>query len=77
MESFRGKLLLATPELIDPNFHRSVVLIIEHTNDGAIGVVLNRRTELNSTEVLPMGFSSAQIRFYFGVVQYNKIHCLL
>ena len=53
MKSFRGKLLLATPELVDPNFNRSVVLIIEHTNDGAIGVVLNRRTELNSIEVLP------------------------
>ena len=38
MESFRGKLLLATPELMDSNFHRSVVLVIEHNNDGAIGV---------------------------------------
>ena len=53
MESFRGKLLLATPELLDSNFFRTVILVIEHTTEGAIGVVLNRRSELNSVDVLP------------------------
>jgi len=53
MESFRGKLLLATPELLDSNFFRTVILVIEHTNEGAIGVVLNRRSELHSVDVLP------------------------
>lgn len=40
--SCRGKLLVATPPLTDPNFDRSVVYILEHTPDGAVGVVLNR-----------------------------------
>ena len=38
----RGKLLVATPPLTDPNFDRSVVYVLEHTPDGAVGVVLNR-----------------------------------
>lgn len=40
-----GKLLVATPLLVDPNFFRSVVYILEHSADGAIGVVLNRATD--------------------------------
>lgn len=44
-ESLKGRLLVATPELGDPNFFRTVVLMLEHTPDGAVGVVLNRPTE--------------------------------
>src|ERR1700712_4332849 len=40
--STKGKLLLATPPLGDPNFDRSVVYMLEHTDAGAVGVVLNR-----------------------------------
>ncbi|MGH8991067.1 MAG: YqgE/AlgH family protein [Acidimicrobiia bacterium] len=40
--SHRGRLLVATPELGDPNFERTVVLLLEHTPEGAVGVVLNR-----------------------------------
>jgi len=35
-------LLVATPPLTDPNFDRTVVYMLEHTHDGAVGVVLNR-----------------------------------
>ena len=79
MESFRGKLLLATPELMDSNFHRSVVLVIEHNNDGAIGVVLNRQTEIASTEVLPKWvFSSGSdsLLFWGGPVQQESLLAL-
>jgi putative transcriptional regulator len=41
-ESLRGKLILASPVLRDPNFVRTVVLIAEHTDEGAMGLVLNR-----------------------------------
>ena len=41
-KSLKGHLLLATTSLLDPNFARSVVLIFDHTEDGAAGVVLNR-----------------------------------
>ncbi len=40
--SLAGNLLLATPFLIDPNFYRTVVLMLEHDDEGALGVVLNR-----------------------------------
>lgn len=42
MDSLQGSLLVASPHLPDPNFFRTVVLIIEHNEDGALGVVLNR-----------------------------------
>lgn len=45
MTSLRGKLLIASPALLDPNFARSVVLIAEHTEDGAMGLVLNRPSD--------------------------------
>lgn len=40
-----GRLLLATPPLVDPNFDRSVVYMIEHTDEGALGLVINRPTD--------------------------------
>jgi putative transcriptional regulator len=40
----QGKLLVASPHLLDPNFYRSVVLVIEHGAQGALGLVLNRPT---------------------------------
>lgn len=42
MESLTGKLLVAAPSLVDPNFRRTVVIICRHNGDGAMGVVLNR-----------------------------------
>ncbi len=45
MESLAGQLLVATPRLIDPNFYRTVVLLLQHDEEGCVGVVLNRPTE--------------------------------
>ena len=42
MQSLRGHLLVAGPALDDPNFRRTVVLLGEHGDDGAMGVVINR-----------------------------------
>ena len=42
MESLEGQLLVATPQLMDPNFARSLVLLIQHSQEGALGVVVNR-----------------------------------
>jgi putative transcriptional regulator len=57
-ESLRGQLLVASPALVDPNFARSVVLITEHNDEGALGVVLNRPSETPVEEAVP---SLAQI----------------
>ena len=52
-DSLRGKLILASPVLKDPNFVRSVVLIAEHTDEGAMGLVLNRPTGSTVGEAVP------------------------
>lgn len=45
MESLQGQLLIAAPKLQDPNFFRTVVLLVQHNEQGALGVILNRPLE--------------------------------
>ena len=42
MASLKGQLLIASPRLMDPNFVRTVVLMVQHGDEGALGLVLNR-----------------------------------
>ncbi|MDH4160300.1 MAG: YqgE/AlgH family protein [Actinomycetota bacterium] len=51
--SLTGSLLVATPSLVDPSFNRTVVLLVDHDEDGALGVVLNRPTRVDVSEILP------------------------
>jgi putative transcriptional regulator len=53
MESARGQLLIAGPALIDRNFWRTVVLMVEHNREGALGLVLNRPSETSVSEAVP------------------------
>jgi putative transcriptional regulator len=53
MESLRGQLLIAGPGLLDANFWRTVVLMVEHNDDGALGLVLNRPSETTVGEAVP------------------------
>ena len=53
MDSLKGQLLIAAAGLLDPNFRRTVVLVTEHEDDGALGVVLNRPAETTVGEALP------------------------
>jgi putative transcriptional regulator len=52
-ESLAGQLLLASPTLRDPNFSRTVVLIGGHSEEGAMGVVLNRPSNVTVSEAVP------------------------
>jgi putative transcriptional regulator len=52
-ESLTGQLLLASPTLRDPNFARMVVLIGAHSEDGAMGLVLNRPSNVTVGEAIP------------------------
>ena len=52
-DSLRGQLLVASPALIDPNFRRGVVLVVAHDEEGAVGLLLNRRTEAEVAEAVP------------------------
>ena len=51
--SLKGQLLVATPGLLDPNFFRTVVLVLEHGDEGAVGVVLNRPSDFDVVTTLP------------------------
>jgi putative transcriptional regulator len=49
----RGRLLVAAPPLVDPNFDRTVILVLEHGDDGSLGLVLNRPSATALADVLP------------------------
>ncbi len=50
MESYRGKLLIAGTDMLDPNFAQTVTLMVEHGEEGALGLVLNRPTKTRVPE---------------------------
>jgi putative transcriptional regulator len=78
-ESLAGQLLVASPTLPDPNFARTVVLIGIHNEDGAMGVVLNRPSEVTVGEAVPalgQALSDGEHIFVGGPVQPNAIVCL-
>ncbi len=52
-QSLAGELLVATPQLGDPNFRRTVVLVLRHDDEGALGVVLNRPLPMATRDALP------------------------
>jgi putative transcriptional regulator len=53
MDSLAGHFLIASPQILDPNFHRTVVFITAHTDEGAVGVILNRCSESTVLETVP------------------------
>lgn len=53
VQSLKGQLLIAGPALLDPNFRRTVVLVGVHSEDGALGLVLNRSSETTVDEAVP------------------------
>jgi putative transcriptional regulator len=54
VESLQGQLLLASSDLFDPNFRRTVVLVTAHDEDGAMGLILNRPSEASVAEAVPV-----------------------
>jgi len=52
-DSLSGRLLIAGPSLGDPNFDRTIVYVLDHGPDGALGVVVNRSTDLTVADTLP------------------------
>jgi len=53
MDPTPGRLLLATPQMLEPTFHRTVILMLEHNVVGSLGVVLNRPTDVRIVDALP------------------------
>lgn len=75
-----GQLVVATPELLDPSFSRTVVLLLQvDEDDGALGLVLNRPSGTDVDEVLPgwAGLSAGPpVVFAGGPVQPSAAICL-
>jgi putative transcriptional regulator len=74
--SLTGQLLVASPGLLDPNFRRTVVLVTEHNEEGAAGLVLNRPTEAEVSDVVPQLESlvdDGELIYMGGPVQPNGV----
>jgi putative transcriptional regulator len=52
MKSVQGQLLVASPRLADPNFYHSIVLMIQHDEGGALGLILNRPLDITVRQAL-------------------------
>ena len=71
-----GRLLVATPELPDPAFSHTVVLLLAAQNDGALGIVLNRPSDSRVDEVLPRWgdhVSAPAVMFFGGPVGLDSV----
>src|SRR5204862_5249062 len=53
MESLAGQFLIASPSILDPNFHRAVVFVTAHSDEGAVGVILNRSSDATVGDAVP------------------------
>ena len=53
MESLTGQFLIASPSILDPNFRRAVVFVTAHTEEGAVGLILNRRSDATVRDAVP------------------------
>jgi len=51
MDSLQGQLLIASAKLVDPNFVRSVIVMVQHGDEGALGLIVNRPLETTMKEV--------------------------
>ena len=70
----KGDLLLSEPFLADTNFERSVVLICEHTDEGALGFVLNKPSLLTLADVVEEAAGFDPLLYTGGPVQQNTLH---
>lgn len=71
-ESVKGKLLVASPDMADPHFEKTVIFMVEHNEQGALGIVVNRVLGTGSaTEILKgLGIdaneATGELRLYLG-----------
>ena len=60
-----GRLLISEPFMMDPNFKRSVILLTEYSEQGAVGFVLNHQSEYLLGDILP-DISYSEMPVYIG-----------
>ena len=70
--SMRGQLVVAAPSLLDPNFEHTVVYLLDHSDEGALGIVVNRPSDVEVADALPRWeplASRPRLMFVGGPVQ--------
>ena len=73
MNSYKGKLLISDPNMIDPNFKRSVILVTNHDKKESVGLILNQPTQVKINDVID-NFPSFNASIYIGgPVQKNTL----
>ncbi|MBE9583728.1 YqgE/AlgH family protein [Mucilaginibacter sp. JRF] len=69
-----GRLLISEPFMMDPNFKRSVILLTEYSEEGAVGFVLNHQTDMLLGDILPeVSYSDLPV-YEGGPVAKNTLH---
>src|SRR5438105_13346623 len=53
VDSLTGQFLIASPSILDPNFRRAVVFVTAHSDEGAVGLILNRRSDATVRDAVP------------------------
>lgn len=74
IEPTKGDLLISEPYLPDPNFERTVVLICEHDENGTFGYVLNRKADLQVTDLVEEAEGFEAPVYVGGPVQKDSLH---
>ncbi|MDR4509123.1 MAG: YqgE/AlgH family protein [Candidatus Brocadiaceae bacterium] len=75
----KGTYLIANPEGTDPNFMRTVVLVCDHNEQGAFGLILNRTLEITISQILPNNphaIERNELIYFGGPVETSKLFCL-
>lgn len=70
----KGKILIAEPFMVDPNFKRSVVLMCEHEEEGSVGFILNKSLDMKINELIADFPDFDAPVYYGGPVQTDSIH---
>lgn len=73
MQPNKGKILISEPFLPDPNFFRTVILLVEHNQAGTLGFVLNQETELLVSDLFG-DFASDAAVYLGGPVAQDTFH---
>ena len=69
----KGKILIANPFIDDPSFLQTVILLVEHNNDGSVGFILNRKIDLSIQEVVSDFLLFDAPIYYGGPVEENAL----
>lgn len=70
----KSKILISEPFLLDPNFKRSAIYLVEHNEEGSVGYIINKTLPYNTIDVAPDLFTISYPIYYGGPVETNTLH---